>query len=66
MRVALGIIHVPEGRQLFAPLCVEDNLKLGAWSRRAADTTADMARFYAMFPMLDSLRKVPAGTLSGG
>src|SRR5262249_33445312 len=34
-RVALGISQVPEGRQLFAPLSVEDNLKLGAWSRRA-------------------------------
>ncbi len=35
-RVELGIAQVPEGRQLFAPLSVEDNLKLGAWSRRAA------------------------------
>src|SRR5512143_2113802 len=34
-RVALGIAQVPEGRQLFAPLTVEDNLKLGAWSRRS-------------------------------
>jgi len=66
VRVALGIIQVPEGRQLFTPLSVEDNLKLGAWSRRRADVTADMARVYAMFPMLDSLRKVPAGALSGG
>ena len=65
-RVALGIVQVPEGRQLFTPLCVEDNLKLGAWLRRRADVTADMARVYAMFPMLDSLRKVPAGALSGG
>jgi branched-chain amino acid transport system ATP-binding protein len=66
VRVALGIIQVPEGRQLFTPLCVEDNLKLGAWLRQRADVTADMARVYAMFPMLDSLRKVPAGALSGG
>ncbi len=66
VRVALGIVQVPEGRQLFAPLSVEDNLKLGAWSRRPADVTPDMARVYAMFPMLDSLRKVPAGALSGG
>src|SRR5216684_653968 len=35
-RVALGIAQVPEGRQLFAPLSVEDNLKLGAWTRRDA------------------------------
>lgn len=66
MRVALGIIQVPEGRQLFTPLCVEDNLRLGAWSRRSADVTGNMARVYAMFPMLGPLRKVPAGALSGG
>ena len=66
LRVALGIIHVPEGRQLFAPLCVEDNLKLGAWSRRRADVTPDLARVYDMFPMLDAMRKVQAGALSGG
>jgi branched-chain amino acid transport system ATP-binding protein len=66
VRVALGIVQVPEGRQLFAPLSVEDNLKLGAWSRRFADLTPDMARVYAIFPMLASRRKVPAGALSGG
>jgi branched-chain amino acid transport system ATP-binding protein len=65
-RVALGVIQVPEGRQLFAPLCVEDNLKLGAWSRRATDMRPDIARIYAMFPMLSALRKVAAGALSGG
>jgi branched-chain amino acid transport system ATP-binding protein len=65
-RVALGVIQVPEGRQLFAPLCVEDNLKLGAWSRRATDVTPDIARIYTTFPMLGSLRKVAAGALSGG
>jgi ABC-type branched-subunit amino acid transport system ATPase component len=42
-RVALGITQVPEGWQLFAPLSVEDNLKLGAWSRRAEDFTAEIA-----------------------
>jgi branched-chain amino acid transport system ATP-binding protein len=66
LRVALGIIHVPEGRQLFAPLSVEDNLKLGAWSRRQADVTPDLAHVYDMFPMLDEMRTVPAGALSGG
>jgi branched-chain amino acid transport system ATP-binding protein len=35
-RVALGIAQVPEGRQVFAPLSVEDNLRLGAWPKRAA------------------------------
>src|SRR5271169_612310 len=55
-RVALGVTQVPEGRQLFAPLCVEDNLKLGAWSRRATDVKPDIARIYTTFPMLGSLR----------
>jgi len=66
IRVALGIIQVPEGRQLFAPLSVEDNLKLGAWSRRSEDMTPDLARVYAMFPMLDEMRHKAAGALSGG
>ena len=65
-RVALGISHVPEGRQLFAPLSVEDNLKLGAWSRRDADFEAELAQAYALFPMLASRRHAAAGTLSGG
>ena len=65
-RVALGVIQVPEGRQLFAPLSVEDNLKLGAWSRPPADATSDIARVYTMFPMLDELRDAPASALSGG
>jgi branched-chain amino acid transport system ATP-binding protein len=66
LRVALGITQVPEGRQLFAPLSVEDNLKLGAWSRGAADFVPQMIRIYALFPMLDEMRKTPAGALSGG
>jgi len=65
-RVALGIVQVPEGRQLFAPLRVEDNLKLGAWRRWPADVRSDIARVYAMFPMLGAQRQVPAGALSGG
>jgi branched-chain amino acid transport system ATP-binding protein len=65
-RVALGISHVPEGRQLFAPLSVEDNLKLGAWSRPATEAASELARVYALFPMLAEMRQMPAGTLSGG
>jgi branched-chain amino acid transport system ATP-binding protein len=65
-RVALGVTQVPEGRQLFAPLSVEDNLKLGAWSRRGVDLAGEIARIYALFPMLDPMRKTPAGALSGG
>jgi branched-chain amino acid transport system ATP-binding protein len=65
-RVALGISHVPEGRQLFAPLSVEDNLKLGAWSRPATEAASELARVYALFPMLAEMRQMPAGALSGG
>jgi branched-chain amino acid transport system ATP-binding protein len=66
VRVANGIAQVPEGRQLFAPLSVKDNLRLGAWSRRDADLAADLARVYALFPMLEAMQTVPAGALSGG
>lgn len=65
-RVLLGIAQVPEGRQLFAPLSVEDNLRLGAWTRRASDLTADIAGIFAMFPILDEMRHTAAGALSGG
>lgn len=64
-RVALGIVQVPEGRQLFSPLCVEDNLRLGAWSHRS-DMEPALHQVYALFPMLASKRKMAAGSLSGG
>jgi branched-chain amino acid transport system ATP-binding protein len=65
-RVALGIVQVPEGRQLFAPLSVEDNLDLGAWPHRADDYVRDRARIYEMFPILAERRRISAGALSGG
>ena len=65
-RVALGIAQIPEGRQLFAPLSVEDNLKLGAWSRRMIAFGTDLHHVYDLFPMLAELRHVLAGALSGG
>ena len=65
-RVAFGISLVPEGRQLFAPLSVKDNLRLGAWLRRGADLKSDIARICALFPMLESMWEKPAGALSGG
>ena len=65
-RVALGIAQVPEGRQLFAPLTVEDNLKLGAWTRRNGDLAPELAQVYELFPMLAELRRAAAGALSGG
>ncbi len=66
VRVAFGISQVPEGRQIFAPLSVLDNLKLGAWSCRDADLRPSLARVYALFPMLDAILQMPAGALSGG
>jgi branched-chain amino acid transport system ATP-binding protein len=65
-RVALGISQVPEGRQLFTPLSIKDNLRLGAWSRRDADLEPDIARVCALFPTLEAIWENPAGTLSGG
>lgn len=65
-RVKQGISQVPEGRQVFGPLAVEDNLRLGAYRRRGADTDADLERVYETFPILKKKRKESAGTLSGG
>jgi branched-chain amino acid transport system ATP-binding protein len=65
-RVALGIVQVPEGRQVFGPLGVEDNLRLGAWRRGRRNAKRTLERVYAMFPILAERRAQPAGTLSGG
>ncbi len=65
-RVRLGIAQVPEGRQVFAPLPVEDNLRLGGYSRPHAEVERALAEIYARFPVLAERRKQPAGTLSGG
>ena len=65
-RVALGIIQVPEGRQVFGPLAIEDNLRLGAWRRGRKNARRTLERVYAMFPVLAERRSEPAGTLSGG
>jgi branched-chain amino acid transport system ATP-binding protein len=66
LRVRLGIAQVPEGRQVFGPLSVEDNLRLGAWARRGADVPAQLGKVYAMFPPLADKRRAAAGSLSGG
>jgi branched-chain amino acid transport system ATP-binding protein len=65
-RVALGIVQVPEGRQVFGPLSVEDNLRLGAFTRTRAESDAELERVYAMFPALKERRRQAAGVLSGG
>jgi len=65
-RVARGIVQVPEGRQVFAPLTVEDNLRLGTFRRGRAETEASLREVYALFPALAEKRALPAGGLSGG
>jgi branched-chain amino acid transport system ATP-binding protein len=65
-RVRLGIVQVPEGRQVFGPMSVEDNLRLGAFTRSRAEAREEIERVYALFPMLRDKRAQAAGTLSGG
>jgi branched-chain amino acid transport system ATP-binding protein len=65
-RVRLGIVQVPEGRQVFGPLSVEDNLRLGAYRRGRAETAGSLERVYALFPDLVERRAQAAGNLSGG
>ena len=65
--VELGIAHVPEGRQLFPEMTVEENLQVGSHVRRSrANRAANLEKFYAMFPRLRERRRQMAGTLSGG
>ena len=56
------LAHVPEGRELFPDLCVDDNLRLGAWKAASRDP----ARVYELFPKLRDLSRRKAGNLSGG
>jgi branched-chain amino acid transport system ATP-binding protein len=65
-RVSAGIVQVPEGRQVFGPLSVEDNLRLGAYRRGRAATARSLERVYGMFPPLAERRRHAAGNLSGG
>jgi branched-chain amino acid transport system ATP-binding protein len=65
-RVQMGIVQVPEGRQVFGPLSVEDNLKLGAFVRPAREVARGLDRVFALFPILAQKRRDAAGTLSGG
>ena len=63
----LGVAHVPEGRGTFPALTVEENLRLGAYTRRdAAGARADIDRWYRVFPQLAERRGQAAGNLSGG
>jgi branched-chain amino acid transport system ATP-binding protein len=61
----LGVAHVPEGRGTFMALTVEENLRLGGYTR-AGRPDADMQRMYGYFPILAARRHQQAGSLSGG
>jgi branched-chain amino acid transport system ATP-binding protein len=62
-----GIAHVPEGRRLFSAMSVQDNLRMGAFLRADLDEIKrDLAKVYAIFPILEERRNQDAGTLSGG
>jgi branched-chain amino acid transport system ATP-binding protein len=65
-RVMRGIVQVPEGRQVFAPLSVEDNLRLGAFRRTDDEVETDLDQICATFPLLAEKRRAAAGSLSGG
>jgi branched-chain amino acid transport system ATP-binding protein len=65
--VRLGIAHVPDGRGTFTRLSTEENLRLGAYTRKDKDAVqADLERVYGYFPRLRERRTQQAGTLSGG
>ncbi|MBW2306196.1 MAG: ABC transporter ATP-binding protein [Deltaproteobacteria bacterium] len=68
--VRAGVSQVPEGRQIFGPLSVHDNLILGAYPRYGRepkeDIRADMEMVFALFPILEKRKGQLAGTLSGG
>jgi branched-chain amino acid transport system ATP-binding protein len=65
-RVAVGLSLVPEHRELFATMSIEDNLELGAFRVASATATRSFERVYTLFPRLKERRKQLAGTLSGG
>jgi len=65
-RVERGICQSPEGRQVFGPMSVEDNILLGAYRRRGNMLASRLERIYHLFPALKEKCRLPAGTLSGG
>lgn len=65
-RVTAGICQCPEGRLVFGPMSVEDNLRLGAYTRKDDEIYDDIEKVYERFPILKVKRSLPAGSLSGG
>ena len=65
-RVQNGLVLVPEGRQIFISMTVEENLLMGAYSRKNADVTSEIKTVFERFPNLKERRNMSAGVLSGG
>jgi branched-chain amino acid transport system ATP-binding protein len=64
--VRQGLVQVPEGRALFGPLTVEDNLRMGGWTQPKDKLPEGLAEIYELFPILADKRRQMAETLSGG
>jgi len=64
--VKTGIVLVPEGRRCWPTLTVEQNLRLGSWTRKDANVNATLERVFEYFPRVEERLKQAAGTLSGG
>jgi branched-chain amino acid transport system ATP-binding protein len=65
-RVRMGISQVPEARQVFGPMTVEDNLMMGAFTRKRREALTSLDMVFTLFPVLAEKRAQSAGTLSGG
>ena len=64
--VSRGLAQVPEGRQVFLQMTVEENLEMGAYTRPGSEVAPGLETFYEQFPRLKERRRQVAGTLSGG
>ena len=64
--VSLGVAHVPQGRGTFPDLTVEENLRVGGYTRSAAEVAEDMDRWFEVFPRLKERIDQAAGSMSGG
>ncbi len=64
--VSRGLAQVPEGRQVFLQMTVEENLEMGAYTRPGGEVDPSLAQVYEQFPRLKERRRQVAGTLSGG
>ena len=66
INVARGLVLCPEGRRIFPDLTVDENLELGAYTRRDSEIASDLNEMRGMFPILKERARQSAGTLSGG